>query len=174
MPRGLITVVDDYHRKFPVGDVLPADVCRSRRPHQQQQPAGARRYLQEPLVFPQRPLGQLSDSKMLALSAYLYYSSCCRITIEQGLLFTRHRKIKTRQENYNIRQDKNLQASTKGWGQSPLKGSLTRRGLARPTSRQSPESFTGKTKGDEHQRPSSQTQSRQDPRVDKSCNRDEV
>ena len=88
---------------------------------------------------------------------------CCRITIEQGLLFTRHRKIKTRQENYNIRQDKNLQASTKGWGQSPLKGSLTRRGLARPTSRQSPESFTGKTKGDEHQRPSSQTQSRQDP-----------
>ena len=90
-------------------------------------------------------------------------TNCCRITIEQGLLFTRHRKIKTRQENYNIRQDKNLQASTKGWGQSPLNGSLTQRGLARPTSRQSPEFFTGKTKGDEHQRPSSQTQSRQDP-----------
>ena len=87
---------------------------------------------------------------------------CCRITIEQGLLFTRHRKIKTMQENYDNRQDNNLQSSTKRMGQSPLKGSLTRRGLARPTSRQSPESFTGKTKGDEHQRPSSQTQSRQD------------
>ena len=57
--------------------------------------------------------------------------------IEQGfysLVAVRFRQYRTIQENYKEAKDINPQASTKKDGAVSFEGSLTRRGIARPTS----------------------------------------